>query len=326
VRVLIVHAHHEPKSFCSALFRQAAQTLSEAGHEVVLSDLYGQRFDPVSDRRNFSSVFDVEYLKQQAEEKHASEVNGFAPELEAEIRKIESCDLLVFTFPLWWFSMPAILKGWVDRAFPMGRVYGGEKLYEDGLGKARKRALIIMTVGGPARSYGGYGVNPSMENILAPIHHGVFWFNGFLPLEPFVAWRPARISAEERKTYLRRLDERLRNLDQESPLRLPMLRDFPGYDTVDQQKRFMALITRRTAPDENYRAALPVLIQRVSELKRDGVVMGSQFAAPQADPWRGFLTFRESGVESVLRHLNALPMASYFNFEVTELDTTSDQK
>src|SRR5262245_66502613 len=66
MRVLIVHAHHEPKSFCSALFRQAVQTLSEAGHEVVISDLYSERFDPISDRRNFSSVFDAGYLKRIA--------------------------------------------------------------------------------------------------------------------------------------------------------------------------------------------------------------------------------------------------------------------
>ena len=321
MRALIVHAHHEPKSFCSALFRQTAQTLSEAGHEVAISDLYAERFNPVSDRRNFSSVFDAGYLKQQMEEQHASEVNGFAPELEVEIRKLESCDLLVFTFPLWWFSMPAILKGWVDRAFPMGRVYGDGKFYENGLGKARKRALIIMTVGGRPEAYSGYGVNPSLENVLAPIHHGVFWFNGFLPLDPFVVWGPARISAEERKRYLRRLDERLRKLDRESPLRLPPLQDFPEF-SQDQKKRFMASITRRAAPDKNYRASLPALIQQVSELKRDGVVMGNHLGAPQADPWRGFLIFRESGAEAVLRHLNALPLASYFEFDVTELDTT----
>jgi hypothetical protein len=219
--------------------------------------------------------------------------------------------------------MPAILKGWVDRAFPMGRVYGDEKLYENGLGKAQKRALIIMTVGGPARSYGGYGVNPSIESILTPIQHGVFWFNGFLPLDPFIVWRPARISEEERKAYLRRLDERLRNLDQEPPLRLPMISDFPGYDTEDRQKRFMASITRRVKPDGTYKASLPTLIQRVSELKRVGVVLGSHLGAPQADPWRGFRIFRERGVEPVLLHLKALPLASYFNFEVTELDTTS---
>jgi len=319
MRVLIVHAHHEPKSFCSALFRQAVQTLSEAGHEVVISDLYSERFDPISDRRNFSSVFDAGYLKQQTEERHASEVNGFAPELEIEIQKLESCDLLIFTFPLWWFSMPAILKGWVDRAIPMGRVYGNEKLYENGLGKAQKRALIIMTVGGPPETYSGYNINPSLENVLAPIQHGVFWFNGFLPLDPFIVWRPASISDEERKTYLCQLDERLRYLDQETPLRLPPLRDFPGYGGKDQKKRFMALITHRAPPDENYRASIPAVIQRVAELKRDGVVVSSYLGSLEADPWRGFLIFRESGAEPVLQHLNTMPLASYFNFDITEL-------
>jgi NAD(P)H dehydrogenase (quinone) len=322
MRVLIVHAHHEQKSFCSALFRQAAHTLREAGHEVVTSDLYSERFDPVSDRRNFSSVLDAGYLKQQSEEWHASEVNGFAPELETEIRKLESCDLLIFTFPLWWFSMPAILKGWVDRAIPMGRVYGDEKLYENGLGKTRKRSLIIMTVGGPPETYNGYNVNPSLENILAPIQHGVFWFNGFLPLDPFIAWSPARISEEERKTYLRQLNERLRHLDQETPLSLPPLRDFPGYGGKDRKKRFMALMTRRRKPDETYMASLPAVIQRISELKRAGLVLGSHLGASQADPWRGFLVFRENDAEDVLRRLDTLPLASYFNFDVTELDAT----
>lgn len=54
MNILIVHAHHEPQSFSSALCRQAASTLKTAGHEVVVSDLWAMRFDPVSDRRNFN--------------------------------------------------------------------------------------------------------------------------------------------------------------------------------------------------------------------------------------------------------------------------------
>src|SRR5450432_813587 len=110
MKVLIVHAHHEPKSFCSALYRRAVDTLTNAGHEVVTSDLYAMGFDPVSDRRNFTSVADPDYLKQQMEERLASDDSGFAPALEAEITKLEACDLLIFTFPLWWFALPAILK------------------------------------------------------------------------------------------------------------------------------------------------------------------------------------------------------------------------
>jgi putative NADPH-quinone reductase len=137
LNVLIVHAHHEPKSFCSALFRRAVQTLSDAGHSVFTSDLYAQQFDPVSDRRNFTSMFDADYLKQGKEERHATAVDGFAPDLECEIRKLESCDLLVFSFPLWWFAMPAILKGWVDRTFAYSRIFGGTRMYENGIGQGR---------------------------------------------------------------------------------------------------------------------------------------------------------------------------------------------
>jgi NAD(P)H dehydrogenase (quinone) len=85
VRALIVHAHHEPKSFCSALFHQAVQTLSEAGYEVVTSDLYSERFDPISDRRNFSSVFDAEYLKQLTTEGKVALVTGSSSGIGASI-------------------------------------------------------------------------------------------------------------------------------------------------------------------------------------------------------------------------------------------------
>lgn len=318
MKVLLVHAHHEPKSFSSALFRQAERTLAEIGHEVVTSDLYRQGFDPVSDRRNFRSVRDPGFLKQQAEEQHATEVDGFAPELDAEIRKLEACDLLVFSFPLWWFGMPAILKGWVDRAFPMGRIYGGETFYENGLGKARRRGMVLMTTGGGPDAYDGFGVNPPLDHILSPIHHGVFWFNGFLPLDPFVAWGPARISAEERVGYLERLDERLRRIDEEPPIRLPLLGDFPGFGK-DRKTRFMVTVTRKGPPDERYLSLVPADTRRLAELKRSGIVQSAYMGSPEADPWRGFLMLRESRVEQARRHLDSLPLAPFHEFEVTEL-------
>ncbi len=113
---------------------------------------------------------------------HASDTNGFAADVEAELSKLEQCDALIFNFPLWWFGMPAILKGWCDRVLAMGRIYGGPKLYEGGIGQATKRGLVIMTTGGGPAVYNGWGQNPSLDAILIPIQHGIFWFNGFLPL------------------------------------------------------------------------------------------------------------------------------------------------
>jgi NAD(P)H dehydrogenase (quinone) len=320
MRVLIVHAHHEPRSFSSALCRQAVETLTELGHEVRLSDLYTQRFDPVSDRRNFSSVLDSDYLKQQFEERHASDVGGFAPELEAEIQKLEWCDLLIFNFPLWWFGMPGILKGWVDRAFPMRRIYGDGKLYETGTGQGRKRAMVMMTVGGVSVAYDGYGVNPPMKSILAPIEHGVFWFNGFRPLAPFLAWGPARITHEERVAYLRQLDARLRDIENETPRTLAPLADFPGFGK-DRKRRFLVTCKRRAAPNDTYLSLVPAERARVAELERAGILLDLKLSAPDADPWRAFLLMREADAEAVGGHLSTLPLAPYLDFEITELET-----
>jgi NAD(P)H dehydrogenase (quinone) len=115
----------EPKSFKGALTRAATEALTAAGHEVVVSDLHAMGFNPVSDRRNFTNVHDPDYYRQQAEEADAAAVDGFAPDLEVEMDKLFWYDALILQFPLWWFGLPAILKGWIDRVIASGgRIYG----------------------------------------------------------------------------------------------------------------------------------------------------------------------------------------------------------
>ncbi len=145
MKYFIVHAHAEPQSFNSALTYQAQEVLTAAGHEVIVSDLYAMQFDPVSDRRNFTSQKDPDYFKQQVEEKYASEIDGFALDIQAELEKLDWCDVLIFQFPLWWFGLPAILKGWVDKVFVMGRVYGGGKWYDNGAFQGKKAMLSLTT-------------------------------------------------------------------------------------------------------------------------------------------------------------------------------------
>ena len=316
--MLIVHAHHEPKSFCSALARTAEKEFIAQGHTVDFADLYAEQFNPVSDRRNFSSVKDPDYLKQQAEEAKATQVGGFAPELETQIRRLETCDLLVFSFPLWWFGLPAILKGWIDRVFASGRIYGGEQIFETGLGKSRKRALALVTTGGGALAYGGRGVQPPMDTVMAPILHGIFWFNGFLPLAPFIAWSPARISAEERSIYLNALETRLQTITTEPPLVIPPLADFPAWGS-DTKKRFMVTVRPEGPVTDQIKTLIPAETARLVELKRMGVLLNSYLAPTDAQPWRGFLHFRESDIAAVRAHLQSLPLAPWLQFEVTEV-------
>jgi NAD(P)H dehydrogenase (quinone) len=216
MRVFIVYSHPEPQSFNAAMFRTACETLAGAGHEVSTSNLQEMSFDPVSSRKNFTTVKDPSYFKQQVEEMYATEVNGFAEDIESEIRKLESCDLMIWQFPLWWFGLPAALKGWVDRVFALGRTYGGGRYYETGIFRG-KRALLSLTTGGQEDAYRKGGLNGDMAGILRPIHRGILQFVGFDVLAPQIVYAPIRLTDEQRRRHLATFSQRLVGIAQESP-------------------------------------------------------------------------------------------------------------
>jgi NAD(P)H dehydrogenase (quinone) len=217
MNVLLVLAHPERRSFNGAMFDTAQATLQAAGHTVVTSDLYRMGFDPISSRRNFVSVKDADYLKPQVEEMWASEVGGFAPDLEAEIAKIEAADLMIWQFPLWWFGMPAILKGWVDRVFAMGRTYGNGHIYETGKFKG-KRALLSLTTGGPEAAYLEDGFNGDLNAMLRPMQRGMLNFTGFSVLQPQVVYGPVRVDDAQRRVWLAQWAQRLHAIESEAAI------------------------------------------------------------------------------------------------------------
>jgi len=217
LHVFIVYCHPEPQSFNGAMLRTACETVVAAGHEVITSDLYKMCFDPVSDRRNFTTVKESGYFKQQVEEMHACHVNGFSQDIEGEIHKIEWCDLMVWQFPLWWFGLPAVLKGWVDRVFAMGRVYGGGQSYEQGIFRD-KHALLSVTTGGLAESFTNGGKHGDINGILRPIHRGILRFVGFNVLAPQIVYSPAQLTNEQRKRQMAEFARRLQCIPDESPI------------------------------------------------------------------------------------------------------------
>ena len=217
MNIFIVYAHPEPKSFNKALFHAAIDTFRSNGHQVEYSDLYEMQFDPVSDRSNFTTTLNPNYFKQQLEETHATANNGFSPNLATEQEKLERCDIMIWQFPLWWFTVPGILKGWVDRVFAMGRVYGQGRTYKTGVNKG-KRALMSLTTGGIEDHYIEGGNNGDIYGILRPIHRGMLEFTGFSVLAPHIIYGPARMSPENREAELQRWKDRLPGLADETLL------------------------------------------------------------------------------------------------------------
>lgn len=223
MKVFIVHAHPEPQSFNGALTRYASEVLESAGHSVKISDLYQMKFNPVTGWHNFTTPKNPNYFKQLQEEVHASQIDSFAPDILTEIEKLEWCDVLIFQFPISWFSMPAILKGWVERVFVHGRIYGQGKFFDQGLFRGKK-AILSLTTGSPESAYTENGACGNIHTILFPIQHGILYFVGFDVLPPFIAYSAAHIDNEGRKNYLEAYKQRLLSINETPAISYPTLR------------------------------------------------------------------------------------------------------
>jgi NAD(P)H dehydrogenase (quinone) len=211
LKVFIVYAHPEPTSFCAALKDIAVQTLEQAGHEVRLSDLYAEGFNPVAGRHDFLSAFDPERFHYQNEQLHAAEGGGYSAELAREQERLQWCDAIIFIFPVWWSNMPAILKGWVDRVLAYGVAYLDGLRFEKGMFKGRT-AFVCVTTGGTMERFSPEGVYGPIEGILKPANRGVFEYLGMEVLPPFVAYAAPRVDDDARHAYLDAWSRRLKAL------------------------------------------------------------------------------------------------------------------
>ena len=102
MRWLVVFCHPVPESFCAGLRDHAIGTLGSMGHEIRLIDLYAEGFDPVmraDERRRYNEMGAADHP---------------LPEHAAHLAWAEA---LLFVYPTWWYGLPAMLKGWLDRVW-----------------------------------------------------------------------------------------------------------------------------------------------------------------------------------------------------------------
>lgn len=131
MRALVVYCHPDPSSFNAAVLAVVERKLKQAGAELRIEDLYGARFDPILSRQGLADYPDPARSRRP---------------VESHVRNIEWCDTLVFVYPTWWYGLPAMLKGWLDRAMLPGSAFhlpqGDQKAIRPGLTHINRLAVF----------------------------------------------------------------------------------------------------------------------------------------------------------------------------------------
>ena len=228
MNVLIVHAHPEAKSFNTALMTLAKEQLTQAGHSVEVSDLYEMNWNPVASADDFAQRKSPDYLVYALEQRYNFDQQAIAHDIAIEIAKLQKADLLILNFPLFWFSVPAIMKGWIDRVLISGVCYGGMRFYDQG-GLKGKKALVTLTLGGREHMFGENAIHGELvEGMLRPLLRGTLAYVGLEVLPPFIGYHVPYISQEAREQILVDYKHYLANLNDLTPLRYPHMDEFDG--------------------------------------------------------------------------------------------------
>lgn len=207
------------------MLERSIAVLGEDGHSVQVSDLYAMRFNPVASDADFTERRFPEQMQYDREQKHASLHGAFAADIQSELDKLLACDFLILQFPLWWFSVPAIMKGWLDRVFVNGTVYGNGKRFDTG-GLRGKKAMLAISTGCYPQMVEPDGLLGPLDTILWHLHHGSFAYAGLAALPPFMSWSIHYTTPERREQYLAEYAARMRALQTTEPLFSHPLSDF----------------------------------------------------------------------------------------------------
>jgi putative NADPH-quinone reductase len=138
MRALVVYCHPRPASFTAAVRDVVLAKLAARGAEVTLIDLYRDGFDP---------VLSAGCLEKYEDESCNRDL------IRDHVEAVERCDTLIFVYPTWWYGLPAMLKGWLDRVLLPGVAFlmpkGEGEVIQPGLRHIKR--LGVFTTGGASR-------------------------------------------------------------------------------------------------------------------------------------------------------------------------------
>ena len=146
MKTLIVYYHPHEGSFCSAIREAVVTGLHNGGHEHKIIDLSKEGFDPVMREKDLKAFV-------QAGREGEDGLDGVDPFVLRYMKKLRWAQHIVMIFPIWWMTMPAMVKGFIDKVIFPGVVYKMEDGKLVSLLTGLKQVTIITTMNTPSDVY-----------------------------------------------------------------------------------------------------------------------------------------------------------------------------
>ena len=182
MKYLILFAHPDPESFNNAVLEAVKSQLEDGRCYYTLRNIYDPPFDPVLKKTDLEDL----------------QTGSFADDIAAEQKLINNADVIILIHPVWWFNMPAALKGYIDRVFASGFAFLPSEEGVEGLLRGKKVA-IFNTTGGKQNNYAKYGFKECFRKCICD---GIFRFCGMEILLQHFLYAVASVSYEERQEML----------------------------------------------------------------------------------------------------------------------------
>lgn len=225
-RVLWLYAHPMTSSLNAALRDSVVSRLTDRGWAIDIDDLYATGWNPVLSAQDTAGAAGTTLSDRQ----RAATLDGLlSSDVTEEQSRLLRAELVVVQFPLWWYGMPAILKGWFDRVFTNGFAFG----IRDASGHVRKygdgnlsgrRLLPVVTAGDRESALRDRGISGDIDDILWPLLHGTAHYTGIRPLRTHLVADTASVTADRLDAEIELLTNRVATADEEDPMAFRSLR------------------------------------------------------------------------------------------------------
>jgi NAD(P)H dehydrogenase (quinone) len=195
MNVLVVYCHPCEDSFNSAVLKVTLEALAEHGHDFRVSDLYQEGFDPVMRAPHWHKYHDLEQNIEPVSE---------------QVEHLKWAEAVVFIYPTWWYGLPAMLKGWLERVLVPGFAFEIPTAERGAVPKLKHiTRVIVLTTCGATPFISWIMGQPGRRTLLRGFRSicSTFCRTSYLAL-----YRMDSASASERASHLLRVRRRILSL------------------------------------------------------------------------------------------------------------------